>query len=55
MNSIDPRDRRTPDISPAELERREKQRIARANREAPANYAARIMRELDAMQERSED
>ncbi len=55
MNAIDPRDRRTPDLSPAELARREKQRIARANREAPASYAARILRELDALEELSEE
>lgn len=53
--TIDPRNRRTPDLSPDDLAKREKRRIARANRETPDAYAARVLRELETMQERTED
>jgi hypothetical protein len=52
---IDPRDRRTPDVDRATLDKRHKRRVARSKREAPAAYAARIMRELEGMQERTEE
>lgn len=51
--AIDPRDRRTPSLPPSEALRRERERIARAKREAPAAYAARIIRELETMEERN--
>ena len=55
MKAIDPRDRRTPDMSPAALAKREKQRVARSKRETPDHYAARVLRELETMQERTND
>lgn len=55
MKPIDPRDRRTPEASQEELRRREHDRIRRANREAPADYAARILRELEALEELSSE
>jgi hypothetical protein len=51
---IDPRHRRTPDLDPAAADARQKRRIARAKRETPDQYAARIMRELERKSERTD-
>jgi hypothetical protein len=51
--AIDPRDRHTaPDPKAA---RREMNRIARAKRETPEEYAARVIRDLEIKEEYSED
>jgi len=42
----------TPPADARTLARREKQRIARSKRETPEEYAARVLRELEDMQER---
>jgi hypothetical protein len=55
MSTIDPRDRKSRNLDPAAADARQKKRIARARREAPASYAARIIRELETMQERMAD
>ena len=52
---IDPRHRRTPDLDPAAADKRQKQRIARAKRETPEAYAARILRELERKAKRTDD
>lgn len=52
---IDPRHRKSRNLDPAAADARQKRRIARAKRETPDAYAARILRELEHKQERADD
>ena len=52
---IDPRHRKSRNLDPAAADKRQKRRIARAKRETPDQYAARIMRELERKAERTDD